>query len=257
MVTRMNEHPAPSADDIRAIAGAVPIKVWSWLTTVFGDLASAPGAEIGGVALGRLTERIGIRPEATRVALHRLRKDGWIVSRRVGRASRYALSAHGRAETERAGERIYAREVACPERWFLAVLPPDRPVPPGGLTIAPQTVLSSEPVERADALVAEVAASGLPSWVRRAGIPPEIEAGYAALSDILTRIEAVADAMDDGHPLDSACLRLMTLHHWRRALLRHDEAVERLGGPNWIGARCRRRTHALLDRLERPALDTL
>ena len=63
--------------DLRALGGQ---RVWSLMVSLFGDLAQAEGAGIDGPVLSRIMTAMQIRPEATRVALHRLRNDGWIAS---------------------------------------------------------------------------------------------------------------------------------------------------------------------------------
>ncbi|TNF17581.1 MAG: PaaX family transcriptional regulator, partial [Rhodobacteraceae bacterium] len=62
------------------------------MISVFGVLAQDESARIIGPLLRLLTERIGITPAAMRVAIHRLRKDGWIDSQRHGRTSVYFLT---------------------------------------------------------------------------------------------------------------------------------------------------------------------
>ena len=62
-------------------------RVWSVIISLFGDMAQRPNEKISGAALTRIITPMGIKPEAIRVALHRLRKDGWIESVRAGRAS--------------------------------------------------------------------------------------------------------------------------------------------------------------------------
>ena len=64
------------------LRGDIPPRVWSLLVTVFGDLAQ-DGSALPGTVLGEIMSRVGIKPEAMRVALHRLRKDGWIESERA------------------------------------------------------------------------------------------------------------------------------------------------------------------------------
>lgn len=250
---------------IRSIAGRRPIKVWSWLTTVFGDLARESGAEISGAVLGALTTGIGIRPEATRVALHRLKKEGWIVSRRVGRASRYRLSEHGLAETLHASTRIYAPPARPVPVWHLVMTDPAGggvaiDTPSHSIVIAPHTMLcmgGAKGAGEGGALIADIAVETIPDWMIRAAIAPEVEAGYRALSALLDEIERAVAASAPPGPLDAALLRLLTLHHWRRALLRHSVALGALCEGHWIGTDCRRRSHALLDHLARPSVDDL
>jgi phenylacetic acid degradation operon negative regulatory protein len=85
------------------------------LVSVFGELAQDQGSRISGSLLRHITEQIGIKPEAMRVASHRLSKDGWIDSERHGRTSAYYLTKWGRAQSASASPRIYAADQA----WFV------------------------------------------------------------------------------------------------------------------------------------------
>jgi len=94
-------------------------RVWSLLVTMFGDLAQEEGHTLSGGLLGRMTQSVGIKPEATRVALHRLRKEGWLNSERSGRTSAYSLTEWGRAETIAATPIIYAFEEPVKAAWLV------------------------------------------------------------------------------------------------------------------------------------------
>jgi phenylacetic acid degradation operon negative regulatory protein len=78
---------------ITALTGLGPIRVWSVLVTVFGDLAHE--TSLDGSTLSAIMAEIGIKPEASRVALYRLRSDGWVRSEKTGRTSRYNLTDKG------------------------------------------------------------------------------------------------------------------------------------------------------------------
>ena len=126
-------------DDLR---GFGDLKVWSFLVTLFGDLAADEGAELSGPLVSRLSTRLGIKPEALRVALHRLRKDGWIDSRREGREARHCLTRSARADTKAVHSVVYSRTLMQPKQIFLltfATNPPAR----AGIPIAPRSVLLS------------------------------------------------------------------------------------------------------------------
>ena len=82
--------------DIQRIAECGPIRVWSLVVTIMGDLCQSPDTCIPGKTLGDLVGRLGITNQALRVALHRLRRDGWIQTVREGRTSNYFLSGRFR-----------------------------------------------------------------------------------------------------------------------------------------------------------------
>lgn len=65
---------------VNIISGNRPPRVCSLLVTFFGELAQATPNMVSVITLNNLTRLLGIRSEAMRVALHRLRKDGWTES---------------------------------------------------------------------------------------------------------------------------------------------------------------------------------
>ena len=75
-------HLTPAETLIEDLSALEPIKTWSLIVTLFGDLNGQP---VTGKQLGAILGRVGIKTEAMRVALHRLRKEGWIVSTKIGR----------------------------------------------------------------------------------------------------------------------------------------------------------------------------
>mmetsp|Transcript_17997 Transcript_17997/g.27398 ORF Transcript_17997/g.27398 Transcript_17997/m.27398 type:complete len:198 (+) Transcript_17997:314-907(+) len=142
---------------IAALSELGPMRVWSLLVTVFGDLAQDSALE--GPTLSTIMAGIGIKPEATRVALHRLRSDGWITSQKTGRTSLHRLSPKGYRDSAAASPRIYGRseqmgrgaqvilmaDTGCAldpkdyaqiaPRLFIAGA--DAPVPAGGMQMQP------------------------------------------------------------------------------------------------------------------------
>ena len=91
---------------LRALGGQ---RVWSLMISLFGDLAQGAGDRIDGPVLSAIMARQHIKPEAVRVALHRLRKDGWVTSEKSGRIRQHSLTDKGRRESAIASPRIYAR----------------------------------------------------------------------------------------------------------------------------------------------------
>ncbi|MGB3555522.1 MAG: hypothetical protein WBA25_12880, partial [Jannaschia sp.] len=115
---------APDFDTLAALlTNGETQRVWSVVITVFGDLARAEGKEIGSPVLHALGAGMGLRPEAIRTALHRLRKEGWLDGRRQGRHGYYTLTEWGRAQSDTASPRIYGPQAA--DRAFLVVDGPE------------------------------------------------------------------------------------------------------------------------------------
>ena len=242
------------------VLAAGPIKAWSLIVTILGDLAAGEGARVPGPVLTQLTEPMGIKPEALRVAIHRLRRDGWITSEREGRTSLYGLTAHGRRLTRSVFDRVYGAAPEVPGSWHVLIAPSAEAlhgvdhaelIPlgarvallPGGMPDLPETLFVL------DAVPGEV-----PEWIRTQLVSDDLASAYAVLADAL---EGAVSLGVPEHRLDTAVLRLAALHQWRRLVLRHGAGLEALIGPDWDGARCRRRVTALLTLLKRPDLAAL
>lgn len=237
-----------------------PVKAWSLIVTILGDLAADEGARVPGPVLSRLTDPMGIKPEALRVAIHRLRRDGWITSERDGRMSLYGLTAHGRSLTRSVSARVYGRSVRMPERWQLLIAPNSEVLQgvdhPDLIVISARVaILPNDAVELPGAVFAWEATPGLvPDWMKSVLVPDELGAAYAMLA------EALGEARAFGAPetlLEKAVLRLVALHQWRRLVLRHGAGVEALMGPGWHGALSRTRVSEILDLLARPTPQNL
>lgn len=229
------------------------LRVWSVIVTIMGDIARGDGETVSGATLNTLMDAIGIRPEATRVALHRLRKDGWINSTRAGRGSLYSLTAFGRAETLAVTDKIYGPALPAPQQWHLALTTfvPNKAqleadlFAKGFVQAAPDVFLGSTRPPQCEALM-HFRDSGpkLPekTFIRliSTSLAQEAEALYAK----------VAEARQLPHRSMSnttkAALRILVLHHWRRIALRLPEIpLPR----HWMISKLRSDTHQLLNQL--------
>lgn len=226
-------------------------RVWSLMVTLFGDLAQAEGRMIDGPLLSAIMDEIDVRPEAVRVALHRLRKDGWIVSHKHGRTRRHSLTPTSRRETLAASARIYAPPGAQPEPWRLALLPEGPPETPRGWTaLLPRVCLGAAgAAPPAGALVLEGTAP--PDWLRHEIAAQMLEEEYAALLPLL---RSAADALPAGalSPLRTAVLRCLIVHNWRRIVLRHPALPPALLPDDWAGHACHVLVAELLARFPVP-----
>lgn len=253
---------------ISALRNNEDFRVWSVLVSIFGDLAGNPGDQISGAALSRLTENMGIKPEATRVALHRLRKDGWIVSEKSGRTSKYQLSPVGYAESQRVRARIYAKHTSAPTQWHLLI---DQPVPQsqrlgidaaktseGYLVVSPGVYLGhATPCPTESFLRFDGKPAHVPDWLRAAIAPPELTASYASLEASLRSVLTILASAPVMQPLDIATLRSLVVHNWRRILLRHIDLPAQFYTKTWRGNVCRGLVSDLLDQLPKPDILTL
>ncbi|MEM9522799.1 MAG: hypothetical protein AAF982_02195 [Pseudomonadota bacterium] len=227
-------HPAcPTISRLKEIG---PVKVWSLLVTVFGDLASAHDGHLSGAQLTRLFEAMGIRGEALRVALHRLRKEGWIISERRGRTSDYSMSAKGLWETAAARARVYRGPDEGPCRWHLLLT--RGAVPEGAIRLRNGAALrpAGSPPACPDAWVIPMSVGEVPEWVAEDILP-------RGLTDVATDLVAVLQSRDDppsqvGGPYQRMAERILILHQWRRLALREGTWLMMSLQPEGVVAQC-------------------
>ncbi|NDW53475.1 hypothetical protein [Aliiroseovarius sp. PrR006] len=222
-------------DTLAHLRDSSDLRVWSVIITLMGDLTvmGTPDADASGVsgqALGKVMAALGIRPEATRVALHRLRKDGWIESTRHGRRSVYHLTSDGLAQTKAVADRIYGPARATPEQWHLLVLPPqaeddgsfDALIAEGFSELVPGVFLgTSAPQATPDALHLSDPKTELPNWVIATLAPSKLQMDSDQLRKTISQLPI--GTLHTLPALDRAALRLVLLHEWRRIALRLPE----------------------------------
>ena len=226
------------------------LKVWSVLVTIFGDLAHRSGDFLPGPFLTAITTELGIKPEAQRVALHRLRKDGWIEVEKDGRVSHYALSALARRETEAVQARVFDARTPRLEPIYLVLVNPDvgYEAPRNWVPLGPATFLTDQTPEPETALlVTETQVKDLPDWARQRAIPEEISAAYLALAQHLE----VDLSLDTIPARKRMALRILILHRWRRLVLSHSPTAANMMRPDWSGNLCRDRVQRWLTDLPR------
>lgn len=244
--------PDPIRPLVEALTADAPLKLWSVLVTCLGDVSRDGVVEVSGIALSAFVERMGLQPQAMRVALHRLKRDGWVESRRIGRVGFHRLSDSALTQTRAVAGRIYGPS-AGPAPWHLAGVPPDAP---DGLSLLPDS-LSSVPISRSFALICgpledvpqdwlltAPTARGLPTWVRDVVTEAACDADFTSLERTLSAIDTVPDTR-----LDRFTLRVLVLHAWRRLILRSSPAAEAALGEARAEIACRMRVHQLLDQL--------
>lgn len=245
---------------MNALLDCGALKTWSVIVTILGDLAAAPDAHVPGPVLSALTDRMGLRAQAMRVALHRLRRDGWISSSRDGRASRYALTGHGLALTLSVSDQVYGSAPPAPRGWRIVLAPSGEAMTaldhPDAIVIAPRVALLPESggADGAEAappplLAWDVTPGIVPDWLMTTLAPPDITHGYARLSRALT---LVAEAPLPPAAIDRTALRVLALHQWRRLVLRHGPGPEALMGADWPGVKARSGITRVMERIPRP-----
>ncbi len=241
------------ADAIAALSPDGPPRVWSLIVTVFGDTGGE--VEIGAGTLSRILGMVGVGGSAMRVALHRLKSDGWITARRVGRSSAYRLHPDRLTETRAASARIYATAAPEARDWHVTLLDPEaatrEPARGAAIQIAPRMYLRpGSPTDMPGALVL-CPGGAAPDWVRRkVGSAEHRQAYDALLRGLQTANELTRKAQLP--PVEAFALRVMVVHAWRRVILRHPDLPEALFPEDWPGRACRALVQDLLARLPRP-----
>ena len=239
-----------------------PLKVWSVVVTIFGDFSETRPERISGRVLDLLVGRLGITNQALRVALHRLRRDGWIETEKQGRTSNYFLTERGWSMTQAVRPAIYADTVDRSLPVWLAIAPPQLSaseiadaLPDEAVMVSNRTALlaGSACALEPDWLITGFTASWLPDWVKGQLCDDELQAAYQALA----RATAALTLPPESDLVDQTVLRLLTVHHWRRLRLRHGPLPDLLLPPDWKGAQARRAVFDVLTALPRPPLADL
>ena len=206
----------PAIALIEDLSSLETIKTWSLIVTLFGDLGGEPQVVLPGKDIGAIMGHIGIKPEATRVALHRLKRDGWIETQRAGREVFYSLSQWAKSETVAVYGDVYNQSVKYPEGWQLVFTEDNTdiifPRVARNLVLLPKAKLET---------VAGVALSldtdTPPVWFERLIVSSKTLELANRLLELLERYNQIDNADSN---LDASTLRLLFLHHWRKLALR-------------------------------------
>ena len=239
-------------------------RVWSIIVSLFGDLAQGPDDRISGAALTRIIQPMHVKPEAIRVALHRLRKDGWIDSARSGRSSVHHLTEFGRIQSAAVTPRIYDRAPDIPLDWHLLISEgggalDDLLLTENYISIGRSSALGSGaiPSNCDDFVVFDVTARNVPDWLKSRLCPADLIEACATLSEAVTDVLATKPAEIDLTPAQTATLRTLIVHRWRRVVLRNPDLPAMFFPDSWRGSDCRAAVFALLDTLPKPDLTAL
>jgi phenylacetic acid degradation operon negative regulatory protein len=252
----------PFARAVATLRGIGGQRVWSLMVSLFGDLARGEGERIPGPVLSSIMATMDVRPEAARVALHRLRIDGWITSVKEGRISLHSLTPMGRSESAAASLRIYATRDDLPREWQVAILPETAQMTPSALVargfvmLFPRTFIGPADARAPDDALC-LAGDAVPNWVRADIAPLNLSGEYQTLHDALSDIITDLPRADDLSALQVAALRCLIVHNWRRLVLRHPALPRALVDEDWPGHLCHGQVADLLAQYPRPALSEI
>ena len=238
-------------------------RVWSLVVTVFGDLAQGTGDTLSMQTLARITEPLGVKPEALRVALHRLKKDGWIVSERQGRNSLIGLTDFGRTQSTEAAPLIYRRTGPNIGQWAIFIASPQSQPSRDELeriresrssfNVSPNEVIAPAFLAGDELLRAPFDPTTAPEWVLQSVFPKALQHKYAHLNRRLADLSAAIPEMSD--PFKIATLRTLLVHNWRRIVLSHPDVDDVFIPGECRLKECRSRIDQLLTAYPCPSLD--
>ncbi|MFT6696869.1 MAG: phenylacetic acid degradation operon negative regulatory protein [Paracoccaceae bacterium] len=259
---------SPFKDIIDPFTALEMPRVWSLIVTVFGDLAQGEDDLLRGSVLSAISGSIGIRPEAMRVAIHRLRKDGWLQSHPSGRSTKYALTSEGRKQSVSASPRIYAQSLPQVANWHGLVSNPSDADSPmqmaravgeyGYFSVSPTLSIGIGRQFHHPSLFEFDAKNGnVASWLKDATCPADVSAQYQLLSEILAYIRGNLDNANRLSTIEAATLRVLIVHSWRRIVLRHPDLPINFFPEDWPGTTCRALVHETLGLLPRPSVEAL
>ncbi len=206
----------------KALFNVEKIKVWSLIVTLFGDLGRSSSQSLTGKQINSLLSHIGIKPEATRVALHRLKKEGWIETSKSGRETVYAMSEKAKRETVQVYDDVYGENNKFPEGWCLCIshekeVKQDENRTSIEIARNINLVPVSEKKKGNDCVYGEIDKDSLPEWLSNILVPEQTQAVISLLGKA-SGDEGVSASHNASY--DTFAVRLLVLHHWRKLALR-------------------------------------
>jgi len=202
---------------IDALIKLEKIKVWSLIVTLFGDLEQAGSQVLSGKQINNLLSHIGIKPEATRVALHRLKNENWIVTSKSGRETFYQMSEKAKQETSSVYSDVYGAQIKYPEGWRLVVLPDFENVEISCSVSVMKNILLVPKVHQnvnKEVIQTEIKTENIPAWFADKIIKP-------STLEIASKLKIAAEMPTSKMTrYNQFVMRLLILHYWRKLALR-------------------------------------
>lgn len=268
--------PAAVTSAAAAWGGSPGRSARSTLVTILGDaIAPTGGDAVWFAALARLAAVFGFNERLVRTSLSRLAADGWVDSERVGRRSRYTLTAYGHRETRQAEHRIYGPPRSdspdqprpdTPDRWHLVLTGPGQATLlvthlrwRGFAEISPGVWAHPLPVDL-DSIDRRLADPFPPTAVAEFDDPAllarsdtfrastGLDRAEAAYGDFIEHYRPLMTAAADT-PEAAFALRTMLVHDYRRIRLAEPDLPADVLDDDWVGHAARRLTADAYHRL--------
>ena len=259
--------PLTAAPFLEALHADKPLRVWSLIVTIFGDVVMRQGADLAPgpiwiAPLLDLLERLGVDPGLARTNLSRLVASGVLEREKAGRNTFYRLTPASAAEFARAARRIYRDPYPEPASAFdLAILDraPDRAAARARLEAAgfrfasPHLALTPSRGEPNPEIPGAIWAKAQPEGEALALARSlwKIDALQAHYADFLARFSAYADAPLT--PEAAIIARVAAVHRWRRVALRDPGLPPAALPADWAGPEARRGFERLLAAVSGPS----
>lgn len=248
-------------DPILARLRSQPSRTGSLIITLYGDAIAPRGGCVWLGTLLALFRAMGVADGVVRTAVSRLAADDWMVRRRLGRNSFYALSERGRAATEAATPLIYdPREPPWGGRFRLVLVEPGPErealrqglaaagygTAGAGVLVAPDSAPAPEP-DGPLCLLGEADEATARRLAARAWPLDDVAARYRRFLQTFAADGTPADAQE------AMVARMVLVHEWRRVVLRDPGLPAAILPPDWPGHAARSRAAALYEALYTPS----
>jgi phenylacetic acid degradation operon negative regulatory protein len=236
----------------------------SLLITLFCDAVSRHGGEIWLGSLIRSLSTLGISERLVRTAVFRLVQDDWLVSRKEGRRSYYALSPAGFNQYQRAARRIYTSKLPDWDGVWTLVIPSfvheemREPLRSGllwqgfGLLSSGVFAMPSQNRKSLDELIDELGVrdsvvimtaradnstngDALQRQVMERWNLAELDEQYQSFLDRYRPVHLYLSEIDAPDPERAFLLRTLLIHDYRRILLRDPELPPDMLPNEWTG----------------------
>ncbi len=212
---------------IKQLTALEPVKTWSLIVTLLGDMKNP---QLSGKEMGLLLGNVGLKPEAIRVAIHRLKKDGWITTSKNGREVIYRLSSSGIAATNAVYSDVYGVDAKYDSGWKLLLVESPEVLEEIGeqaIRLLKRVYLlpASHTIDPTLALEFDIQHRVIPEWVVEQLVPEDVLAIAIKLTAMVQKLNGTMNTDKPNKRLsaiESAALRLLILHRWRKMALREN-----------------------------------